>query len=188
MVNSISCVLVWACTSPFFQVAVVAAGKWHLSAFTVGRMFGGSVVWACTATARTVKAAARESARRTIRLREARAGQGGVSILTLYNPRSDEEAGRFSGVRGGQRHAARCRRAIARVTAEAAVPGGHVVLAKRRRSAALYRIFRRTHVENGHRIRRLDDGDSAAGARLRWSYRDADRPRHIGQADRRHRW
>ena len=36
-----------ATASPFFQVAVVAAGKRHLSAFTVGRTFGGSAGCCC---------------------------------------------------------------------------------------------------------------------------------------------
>src|SRR5262245_31247373 len=98
MVNSISCVLVWACTSPFFQVALVAAGNRHLSAFTDVRMFGGSLSCARRGTHKTVTTVAS-----TISTRREE-----MSIVTLYNPRSDEEAGPFSGVRCGQRHTARC--------------------------------------------------------------------------------
>src|SRR6185503_3437337 len=146
IVNSISCILVCACTSPFFQVAVVAAGNRHLSAFTVGSTFGGSAVCCC----------ARIGAHKTVTIATATISTRRVkemSIVTLYNPRSDEEAGRFSRVRRRQRHAARCRGAIARVTAEAVVSGRHVILAEGRRSAALYCLQRRADVENRHRIR-----------------------------------
>src|SRR5687767_394163 len=175
MVSSISCVLVCGCTSPLFQAAVVAAGKRHLSAFTVGRIFGGSVVCARATTAMKVSATATVSARRTEE----------VSIVTLYNPRSDEETGRFSRVRCGQRHAARCRRAIARVAPEAIVSGSHIILPEGGRSAALYCVHRRGF-ENHRWVRVLDDRDPATRARLRWSHCDAGRTRHFGQDHRRH--
>src|SRR5687767_13748127 len=122
MVSSISCVLVCGCTSPLFQTAMVAAGKRHLSAFTVGRMFGGSVVCACAPTEMKVSAMATVSAQRTEE----------VSIVTLYNPRSDDEAGGFSVVRCRERDPALRGRAIARIAAEAAVPVGNGILAEGR--------------------------------------------------------
>src|SRR5688572_10331892 len=45
--KSISCVLVCGLTSPFFQVADVAAGNRHFRALTVVRTFGGSDDWPC---------------------------------------------------------------------------------------------------------------------------------------------
>ena len=109
MVNSISCVLVCAL---HLTVLPGRRGGGRESALEgldrgqhVRRLFGLAVRDRGHEGQRETQR--KSPAPRPVRLRDATAGQEEICIVNLYNPWSDEEAGRFSCVRRRQRHAAR---------------------------------------------------------------------------------